>query len=81
MTGGMLAGGLLAALPADAQTYDHHYTPRADQRYDNHRRAEERRIAEERRAHERYVEHREWVAAHWEHDRFGHRVWREGYWR
>ena len=80
MTGGMLAGSLLLATPADAQPYYRDDPPRAidHQRFDD-RRAEERRI-EERRARERYIEHREFVQAHWEY-RDGHRFWRDGYYR
>jgi len=79
VTGGMLAGGLLAATPADAQTYYRHDPPPiAQRRADDRRFAGDRRFAEEHRARERYIEHRQWVAAHWEY-RDGHRFWHDGY--
>ncbi len=79
LTGGMLAGGLFAAIPADAQPYYQGVPPPAA----DHRRFEDHRIAEERRIRERErlaAEHRQWVVAHWEY-RDGHRYWHEGYWR
>jgi hypothetical protein len=79
LTGGMLAGGLLAAVPADAQPYPYY---RHDPRAIEHRRVEEHRIAERRRfrERERFAEDRQFVQPHWEY-RNGRRFWREGYWR
>lgn len=71
---GILAGSIIAAAPADAQPYPYY-------RHDAPPPAVRHRIEEHRIERQRAIAHREWVAAHWENDRYGHRVWRPGYWR
>ena len=68
---GMLIGGLVAGTPADAAPYPNYH-------HDGARPAVRQRMDDNR---DRQVAHRQWVAAHWDHDNFGHRVWRQGYWR
>jgi hypothetical protein len=75
-TAGMLVGGLLAALPANADPYHHPGPPPSVV----HREIAERRIALEREREHRLARHRVWVSAHWEY-RDGHRYWVNGFWR